>query len=484
MKKIISIILCLVIIFTLSISLLACNKNEKEPKVEYKYDGRTSYTIGDSFEDGGTLTKYVDGKETTSKVINSSDISNFTTTHSLHKEWTTVLDNDNVSIPYFVSKEIVTLTNETSKLNDVYFYEDIAYGDQVYDGTDSAPRINNDSSQLFDAYIPKAVVDGTNKNPYVLLYVHGGAWMVGNKTVEGASFCQEMAENGFVVCTMNYILQDVNEIMFKNSPIENGSFTDMVWDIGIMISYLKGFLKENFDIDCTKMALSGLSAGGHLSTLFTYKYGYYSPIEIAYELDIVGPTQFSDAGYQAFLGPYLSYDLNKDPEDQEKGLEDVDVALAAIVQKLLPTFFSAFGGVDYEEFMKEYGILEDDEYVFNPSKENLEKLWAFADEFSSVFYINENSVPTILAYGKLLPETKIGMEVFEIVPALWPEGVETDLLVPCTCYEQMDKTLTKYGVHHVGKIFEGESHLDVNNTKTSRAWIVEQTKAFAELYLK
>lgn len=462
MKKLLLIILSLLIVFSLSIFFTACNKNTADPVIEYRYDGKTGYVVDEEFGNGGIITKYINGEASDTFVIDKTSVNNFSTESPAYAYWNTTVDNKKLEFPYFVSNKATDLPVPESVGTGIYLYEDIAYGDKVHDDADPESR-SDDSSQIFDAYVPESVKNGTDKNPHVILYVHGGAWMIGSKSTEGADFCKQMASEGWVALTMNYAMQDANKILAGNI-VKDSSFTDMVGDVGIMISYIKGFMKNNFDVDVQSICLSGLSAGAHITTLFNYSLGIYSPIKIAFQLDIVGPTQFGDIGYRKFIDPYLKY--NPDTADPN---DETDPVIAALVQRLLPIFFAAFGGIDPEDL--------------DFSTDNTDALWEFADQFSPLCYVSKDASPTILAYGKLSATTQINDQVFQIVPALWPEDVSTDLLVPTTCFTELENALEKNGVHHVGKLFEGESHLTMNNSAESREWIVNQVKAFAELYM-
>lgn len=463
MKKLPGVILALVIVLSLAVFFTACNKdNPSEPVVKYVYDGQTGYTVDESFNNSGVITKYVDDKVTETFSVDKNIVGNFSTASPKYAYWTTTIDNQSLSFPYFVSNKVSSLPEPESAGEGIYLYKDIAYGNKLHDNSNPESR-SDDSSQIFDAYVPENVKNGTDKNPHIILYVHGGAWMIGSKSSEGADFCRQMASEGWVALTMNYAMQDANKILAGNI-VKDSSFNDMVGDVGIMISYLKGFMRENFDVEAESICLAGLSAGAHITTLFNYSIGIYSPVKIAFQLDIVGPTQFGDIGYRKFLDPYLKYDPDTADDDDE-----TDPAIALLVQRLLPVFFAAFGGVEQDSL--------------NFSTDNTDALWEFADQFSPLCYVSKDSSPTILAYGKLSETTKINDQVFSIVPALWPADVDTDLLVPTTCFYELQSALEKNGVHHAGKLFEGESHLTMNNSEQTREWIVEQVKAFAELYM-
>jgi len=88
----------------------------------------------------------------------------------------------------------------------------------------------------------------------VLLQVHGGAWVVGNKEQQAMPLMAHMAERGWVCVSINYRL----------SP--RSTWPDHIVDVKRAIAWVKEHIAEHGG-DPDFVAITGGSAGGHLSSL-------------------------------------------------------------------------------------------------------------------------------------------------------------------------------------------------------------------------
>jgi acetyl esterase/lipase len=88
----------------------------------------------------------------------------------------------------------------------------------------------------------------------VLLYVHGGAWVLGDKREQGIPLMTHLAAHGWLCISANYRL----------AP--RASVTDQIVDVKRAIAWVKEHAGE-YGGDPGFVAISGGSAGGHLSSL-------------------------------------------------------------------------------------------------------------------------------------------------------------------------------------------------------------------------
>lgn len=116
---------------------------------------------------------------------------------------------------------------------------DIAYGD-------AAKRRN-----LLDIYQPTEAREGGYP---VLLQVHGGAWMIGEKEQQGLPLMYHLAQRGWICVAINYRL----------SP--KATFPDHIVDVKKAIAWIREHIAE-YGGNSDFLAISGGSAGGHLSSL-------------------------------------------------------------------------------------------------------------------------------------------------------------------------------------------------------------------------
>ena len=130
---------------------------------------------------------------------------------------------------------------------DITRYDDILYGNDM--------RLKK--WQLLDVYRPKAAVeaDGSLKNLPVIISVHGGAWVYGDKE-RYQFYCMRLAQRGFAVVNFSYRLAP--EAKFPASMQD----TEKVFQ----------FVAENaskYGFDTNNVFAVGDSAGGHLLSLYT-----------------------------------------------------------------------------------------------------------------------------------------------------------------------------------------------------------------------
>ncbi|MEM9176965.1 MAG: alpha/beta hydrolase [Myxococcota bacterium] len=127
---------------------------------------------------------------------------------------------------------------------DVKRIHDIAYGASL--PGDKGGR------NLLDLVLPEAARAG-DRRP-VLLQVHGGAWVIGDKREQGRPLMREMASRGWICVAINYRL----------SP--KGTMPDHIVDVKRSIAWIREHIAE-YGGDPDFVCITGGSAGGHLSSL-------------------------------------------------------------------------------------------------------------------------------------------------------------------------------------------------------------------------
>jgi acetyl esterase/lipase len=102
--------------------------------------------------------------------------------------------------------------------------------------------------QKMDVYFPQA------GGPWpVLAYVHGGAWMRGDKS-EATELARGMTAQGYLVVSIDYRLYPA------------AKFPDMIEDVKCSIRFLRTNAGE-YNLDPDRIAAIGASSGGHLVAL-------------------------------------------------------------------------------------------------------------------------------------------------------------------------------------------------------------------------
>ncbi len=138
----------------------------------------------------------------------------------------------------------------------------------------------NDPKQVYDIYLPKNRSTSTK----VLILVHGGGWNEGDKT-DMNGFRDVLREKfpQMAVVNMNYRLATEG----------NGPYPMQINDITAVVSDLKD-KQTQYQIG-TDLGFIGVSAGGHLSLLWSYAHDTQKQVKMV--CSIVGPTNLADDAY-------------------------------------------------------------------------------------------------------------------------------------------------------------------------------------------
>jgi len=162
--------------------------------------------------------------------------------------------------------------------------------------------------QRLDVYAPRNGVEGAP----VLLQIHGGGWVIGNKREQALPLMTHLASRGWVCVTTNYRL----------SP--KATFPDHLVDVKRALVWVRENIRD-FGGDPAFVAATGGSAGGHLSSLLSltagdpeYQPGFESAdTSIQACVPFYGVFDFTNAyghhaqpGVEQFIGRVV---LKKDP---------------------------------------------------------------------------------------------------------------------------------------------------------------------------
>lgn len=137
----------------------------------------------------------------------------------------------------------------------------------------------------YDLYLP------ANKKPKALmLFIHGGSWISGEKD-EMTRFAMQYVAEGYVTASINYSRLDTDSIVIADKVIRS-SHKSMLEEIDTSI---KAIQKKCKSLGCSleQMAIGGYSAGGHLAMLYASSYTDKSSIPIKFQISWVGPSDFN-----------------------------------------------------------------------------------------------------------------------------------------------------------------------------------------------
>ncbi len=107
--------------------------------------------------------------------------------------------------------------------------------------------------------------NGVKEKLPVVLYVHGGAWISGDKRSDGKYFTFDIPKYGYILATMNYRL----------AP--DHIWKDQIADIKNALEYIKKN-SDKYGIDAERIYIWGDSAGGHLAQLAALTYDDFKAV--------------------------------------------------------------------------------------------------------------------------------------------------------------------------------------------------------------
>ncbi len=226
-----------------------------------------------------------------------------------------------------------------------------------------------DEAQRVDLYLPKGRTGETG----LVLFIHGGAWVAGDKSVYTDQAVDVCLSHGVAAATVNYRLLS-----------ENVAMADILQDIGAALARIRDAAAAE-GIVLSGVLLTGASAGGHLALLYAYSCGGTTPIPPAAVVSYCGPSDLTDPNfYNGTLGD-----------------------MPAETMKLLMSY--ALGREASFETVPE-----------GPLAEALR-------EISPVNYVSGNTVPTVIAHGR--KDTVVPYSNAEILDAALTAAGATHVLV-------------------------------------------------------
>ncbi|MDF2454767.1 MAG: hypothetical protein K0R51_760 [Cytophagaceae bacterium] len=214
------------------------------------------------------------------------------------------------------------------------------------------------NDQKLDIYHPTKKV---YENSPVVFYIHGGAWITGNKiTLNNGRFngaANTLREKGYTIISPNYTLAEK-----QKSP-----FPDCILDIYEAVEWTKKHA-DLYHLDTLNMGLLGESAGAHIAMMLAFPDTTLAPhrykkTNFNYLIDVYGPSDLE--------GIYHS------------GLID---QLDSTLNKLPPSIRAHF---DLKQYV----------FGFDPSRDTL-KVKDMFTSYSPVNFLNKNLMPVLIIHGK------------------------------------------------------------------------------------
>tara|TARA_B110000027_G_C16088511_1_gene287213 strand:- start:109 stop:1101 length:993 start_codon:yes stop_codon:yes gene_type:complete len=148
------------------------------------------------------------------------------------------------------------------KANSFEAYIQSSFKDEVKPQQSFTYKKVGDRELRLDAFMP---MQSLEKSP-CLIFIHGGGWK-GGTTKSTLKWCRYLSELGCVTFSVNYRLSNEDKGIKPSTCLE---------DVKSAVRWVKANAKR-FNIDTSRIAYAGTSAGGHLATACATIKGFNAP---------------------------------------------------------------------------------------------------------------------------------------------------------------------------------------------------------------
>lgn len=196
----------------------------------------------------------------------------------------------------------------------------------------------------FDLYLP---ADKSKKDYGMVVYLHAGGFTTGDKA-DDKTILEWLCSKGYVAAGINYTL-------FSAENLDANIYTQSEEIRQAMPVVVAEAERLGYHID--RMAVAGGSAGGTLAMLYAYRDAKDAPVPVKMMFEAVGPASF-------YPEDWASYGLDQSTE-----------AAAGLFGQMVGREIKpeVFGTEEYKELIK---------------------------PISGYMWVDEDSVPSVVAYGK------------------------------------------------------------------------------------
>lgn len=250
-------------------------------------------------------------------------------------------------------------------------------------------------AQTFDLYLP---ADDSKKNYGLVVYLHAGGFTTGDKA-DDKEILQWLTSKGYVAVGINYTL-------FGEDNPDANIYTQSLEIREAMPVVIEEANKRGYTID--KMAVAGGSAGHTLAMLYAYRDADQAPVPITMVFGAVGPSSF-------YPQDWTSYGFDKDTAETNQAAAALFSGMSG--QTITPQMFGTHA---YDEAVK---------------------------DISALSWIDEHTVPTVMAYGKY------------------------DKFQPYLASVRLDQALTDNNVPHDYFVLEHSGHGLQNDSKVYKQYM-------------
>ena len=249
---------------------------------------------------------------------------------------------------------------------------------------------NYEANELntYDLYISRYAEQRKNETTGIMLWIHGGYWIGGDLSMT-SPYCELFTKFGYISANMNYTL-----LIDKYKEFNIFRILDEI--TAAIKAIKKELVNRGFHEDKLVLGIGGVSAGGHLSLLYSYLIKNISIIPIKFVINVVGPVGLHEKYFYKLKSNNESLPDIEDISILEKAKEEGKIIKALSNSQIL-FLMNAFWGNRYTQEELDKMLDENGNIIYDNPK--------YIDMYNFVKYgditevEDKHELPTICVYG-------------------------------------------------------------------------------------
>ena len=339
------------------------------------------------------------------------------------EKWHNLYGDKITNIPYFKNDMIINSFKKDGE----------NYNDEIGNVNDGRDYQKNERN-YYDLYIPYLALKKKDKYNGIMLFIHGGGWIEGDKnTFE--FLCSRYAKFGYITATMNHTLltkKYKESNVFRILDEINSCINDIIYQLKNL----------GFDESKLELALGGGSSGAHLTMLYGYSIKN-CPLPIKFIINLVGPVS---------LEPEYFYKVKNDeslesiePQDIEIAMKDKKLEKCLEDDLFLINLMNSFIGNKYTD--EEIKTMIENKKIKTDSEKYKQMIKIVQNAFP-VKFINSITVPTLCEYGG--KDNVVGVVQYSYLKKLAEKyGNKIVLIYMKDSYHMLESYETKDGMNAI-----------------------------------
>ena len=263
----------------------------------------------------------------------------------------------------------------------------VNYNEIIGDINEGKDYQKNDRN-YYNLFIPYISIKKKDKYNGIILFIHGGAWLIGEK--ENIEYlCVRYAKCGYMTAEMSHTL--------LYDKYKEYNIFRILDEVTSCIENIKETLvNKGFNENKLELAIGGYSSGAHITLLYGYSMKN-NPLPLKFLIDFVGPVTLEP---EYWFKPKNKESLldSIEPKDIEQAFKEQKLIKATELEAIYIGLMNSFFGKKYtDEEIKE--MVDEKNKTIKKDNEKYLKLLSIAKYTFPTYYINSESVPTLCQYG-------------------------------------------------------------------------------------